>query len=181
MQLSIEAIIILVIAMVLLGFGIKFVTELLGKGQDKLGDAFDPLTFGCDPSANEPLTLSKSEITVSTGKTQKVNACVYASKDYKDGTVQLAIRVIGDTCFKSDGTNAGLAKPIFATAPQPVAKGSKGGFPMIITASDAAPNPVAPGIYLCTIKAVTVDASTGTERPATNNMITSKQITVMVE
>jgi len=43
MQLSIEAIIILVIAIVLLGLGIAFIKTFFGKGADALAGSFDPI------------------------------------------------------------------------------------------------------------------------------------------
>jgi len=81
MQLSIEAIIILVIAIVLLGLGIGFIKQFFGKGSESLLGKFEPLKEDCDVNANSPLI--PKEITLKQGESIQTKICVYNNQEKK--------------------------------------------------------------------------------------------------
>lgn len=79
MQLSIEAIIVLVIAIVLLGLGIGFIKNFFGEGSEALLGKFEPLKEECDVTSSNPII--PKELSVQQGDRTQVNICVYNTAD----------------------------------------------------------------------------------------------------
>ena len=87
MQLSIEAIIILVIAIVLLGLGIAFIKNFFGKAQDPLGSQIDSLK-SCNANSETPLL--PTNFNVDSTKVQ-FDLCVYnnGGLDLKNAKIRI--------------------------------------------------------------------------------------------
>jgi len=166
MQLSIEAIIILVIAMVLLGLGIAFISGFFRTGTSKLTEPFNAIEFGCDPTTNDPIKLVPSALSVAQGERISVKVCLYAPNQFNEASLEIT---------NCKDTNGGTDKPLFLTQSQNVKKGDIGGFNTILTAKKDTSNNLNTGTYICTLvaKAKVPPATTLTEQ-------TSKQITITV-
>jgi len=158
MQLSIEAIIILVIAMVLLGLGISFIQGFFKQAREKTGEAFDPIQFGCNPDAVDPITVSPSSPELKSGDQLEVKICVYANTDASQGA---SVKI--DSCTSTAG---GTEVPLFLSAAQGISRTEIGGFKTILTAKDAADptTDLSVGTYICTIEATVGAVVLGTEQ-----------------
>lgn len=184
--MSIEAIIVLVIAMVLLGLGIAFIQGFFKTGTAKLTEPFNAIEFGCDPTAANPITTSPPEMEVKAGDELRVKVCVY-------GTQLAPGAIVGiKGCTSTTGSTQ---VPTLLSAPQGIDPHQIGGFNTILTAkTKAVPavgnTPAVPatnlgtGTYICTLEAVTggiypIVPATQTQ-PASGELFATKQITVSV-
>lgn len=163
MQLSIEAIIILVIAMVLLGLGIAFISGFFKTGTSKLTEPFNAIQFGCDPTPNDPIKIIPSDITYPEGTTQQLRLCFYPDRDSATGK-KVGIRMTQADC---EETVSGTKAPSVLTQKQSVKKGVVAGYNVLLQPDT---NTKA-GIYLCTIELV----EDGVTAP-----LASKQVTITV-
>ena len=166
MQLGIEAIIILVIAMVLLGLGIAFISGFFKIGTAKLTEPFNAIQFGCDPNANDPIKVIPSEISFPEGSAaQQIKVCFY-----QDSTLSAASKVdLNMIAANCKSTTAGATAPTLVSVSQAVPKGQIGGYNVLL-------QPVAntkAGVYICTLEAH------DTATPALP-ALASKQITITV-
>lgn len=171
MQLSIEAIIILVIAMVLLGLGIAFIQNFFKTGTDKLTEPFDAIQFGCDPNPNRPITLSPPNPELKSGEQIQVKMCVYAKIPADDAV--LGIEGCKSTSPVADAQDI----PQLLTQPQDIARTEIGGFSTILTAVDTTGDDLPVGTYICTLTAVTGGQFPGTTGAET---VGTTQVTVTV-
>ena len=114
MQLSIEAIIVLVIAIVLLGLGIAFIKNFFGKGSDALLGSFDPINERCDVSADNPVI--PKDLSVTQGETKQVKICVYNNQNANIPNAVLKI----SQCVDPSGDKKPLNAPTTGT-PLPTA------------------------------------------------------------
>lgn len=171
MQLSIEAIIILVIAMVLLGLGIAFIQGFFKTGEQKLLEPFDAIEFGCDPTANDPITTSPTKIELKSGDQFEVKVCVYAKEHAESAIVGF------ESCRNTVDPSASMMPTILA-ASQTIQRTEVGGFTTILSANDASTgDPLEPATYICTLAAVT--DSDGDFDP-NRQTIGRKQVTIRV-
>jgi hypothetical protein len=175
MQLSIEAIIVLVIAMVLLGLGIGFIQDFFGKGQSTLIKAFDPLEFGCTPTAQHPIQVSPKDPELRSGDDLPLKICVYA-------TVPSPRAIVGITNCKS---TAGVSMtPELLVGPQDIKRTEIGGFDTILTAQNLTGSDLPVGKYICTIVAATPanasDEFPNAEQMPTATTIGTQQVTITV-
>ena len=167
MQLSIEAIIVLVIAMVLLGLGLTFVRGFFKTGTDKLQEPFDAIEFGCDPSASDPITISPSALEVKAGDDIEPKICLYA-------TIPADPAILGIKSCKS--ATSDTLKPTLLAASQKIDRTEIGGFPTILSAIDQATGDDLPvGRYICTLEAVVADEYDGTAEA-----FATKQVTITI-
>jgi hypothetical protein len=167
MQLSIEAIIILVIAMVLLGLGIAFISGFFKEGTTKLQEPFDAIKFGCNPDANDPIKTSPTILSVKPGEQLQVKICAYAPVDAPQTTLSFA----ACTCTLDDKTQCG--KPGLLTQGQSIKRTDVGGFNTILIAKDSTSNkPLLPATYICTLEAKSASAAATTTVGSTQVTIT---------
>ncbi len=167
MQLSIEAIIILVIAMVLLGLGISFIRTFFAQGEETLMQPFDAIQFGCSPDSQSPITISPSEPEVKSGGQIRPKICVYANKPAELGNeVQLSITECRG--IEAAGGENTLVPELIAVK-QPISRTEIGGFNTILSAKQGGQDlPV--GTYICTLSADTLSGEN----------LGTKQVTISV-
>ncbi len=107
LQLSINAIVVLVMAMVVLGLGLTFVRGLFGQGGDQLGKTISNNDLKNPASAEIPLTID-NHIKVKLGKSSTLSVGYYNSGSSGEEVfatgAQLATNVIG--CYNEDGAQA---------------------------------------------------------------------------
>ncbi|MBR9700247.1 hypothetical protein GOV11_00065 [Candidatus Woesearchaeota archaeon] len=168
MQLSIEAIIILVIAMVLLGLAIAFIQNFFKTGTDKLQEPFDALEFGCDPTQGRPITTSPTDIELKSGTQMNLKICVYATAEAPKANVDLAgCRSTNPLYLETE--------PTLLTTSQYIKRTEIGGFNTVLTAvnSENSNDALGVGTYICTLRSYTGE---GTD--ITN--LGTRQITISV-
>ncbi len=171
MQLSIEAIIVLVIAMVLLGLGIAFIQGFFKTGTSKLTEPFNAIEFGCDPNAGHPITTSPANLELKSGDQLQVKMCVYANVPAADAVLGIE----GCTSTAPEGANM---VPQLLAQKQTIARTEVGGFNTILLAVNQTGNVDMPvGTYICTLTGVT-----GGRFPANASatVIGRRQITITV-
>jgi hypothetical protein len=168
MQLSIEAIIILVIAMVLLGLGIAFITGFFRTGTQKLMEPFDDIQFGCSPTSTDPLKTSPSQLSVKAGDQQKVRFCYYTSQELYKAKVEFK------NCVCTEAACANK-KPTLVTAEVPhVNRADVGKFDTFMKAVDGSTE-LTPANYICTIAIKGATTSNGAI-----NEVETAQVTIAV-
>jgi hypothetical protein len=163
MQLSIEAIIILVIAIVLLGLGIGFIKNFFGKGTDALAGSFDPIAEHCDVSADNPVV--PREIELSQGKSKQVRVCVYNNQvgQIPGATIRLGTCVDPAGLTKTAPTTAGASSALpsdelkFIVLGQDLDKGTTKGYKVGVSTSGTAQL----GTYICNAQIQCTGPSTG--------------------
>lgn len=174
MQLSIEAIIILVIAMVLLGLGIAFISGFFKTGTSKLMEPFDAMSFGCDPNSNDPIKTSPTVLQLKSGDTLPVKICVYNGGSADAPKVNVGI----ESCVNTNDNTA--KKPKLLTAPQNVKRTDIAGFGTILTAKESTGTAdLVPATYICTLTAVK-DATTFPSALDETKVVGRKQVTITV-
>ncbi len=175
MQLSIEAIIILVIAMVLLGLAIAFITGFFKQGTSKLTEPFDAISFGCDPSANDPIKTSPTLLQLKAGDTLQAKICVYNTLALDAKNVNVGVEGCVNNVIPAPAVTD---VPKLLTQPQNIKRTETGGFNTILTA------PSKPGTYICTLTALKL-LTPATPFPAATaildaDVIGRKQVTITV-
>jgi hypothetical protein len=165
MQLSIEAIIILVIAIVLLGLGIAFIKGFFGKGTDALLGSFDAVSERCDVSSDNPI-IPKA-FSVKQGEANQIKICVYNNQQQRipNGVFKIA------NCVNPAGNPLGATPPAsalpsgelkFTSLGQDIERGETKGYKTNVQAGSSA----SPGVYICNIE-VSCGAATGVTCPTT--------------
>ncbi len=76
LQLSINAIVVLVMAMVVLGLGLSFIRNLIGQGENQLGKTIDNIDLNLPASATDRITIP-SEISLKRGGSTEVEVGFY--------------------------------------------------------------------------------------------------------
>jgi hypothetical protein len=145
MQLSIEAIIVLVIAIVLLGVGIAFIKNFFEKASNPLEGQLESLK-SCNANSNTPV-LPTSYTVQAGGKEEGVEICIYNSEAAK--LQQARITVL--ECLKpgSDIPVTGTSVPIKIQSLRFDLERSKAGLiPVTIDATTATDL----GTYICSIQ-----------------------------
>ncbi len=76
LELSINAIVILVLAITLLGLGLTFIRGLFGKATDKLGGFVDATDLDNPPTAENPISIPDT-IEITAGSTRELKVGFY--------------------------------------------------------------------------------------------------------
>lgn len=141
MQLSIEAIIILVIAIVLLGLGVAFIKNFFGEGEEALLGKFRPLKEECDVTASNPII--PKEFHVKKGEVNQENVCVYNNQnnDVANGRFEVL------ECIGPDGS-AAPSSFVVNSLGQDIARGESTGYKTTIRTSE---NVSVGSTYICNI------------------------------
>lgn len=168
LEIGINTIVILVIAMVVIGGGIAFIRTFFKLGEEKLTEPFNLADFGLKPSSNEPLVLQTTSINLRVNEEKTIRGGLYN----KDPTNALsAISISWGACASSGG---GTDKPKLTSVPFGVAPNSEQGFMILLEGKKAECSGTGSacnlplGTYICTIQALQ-----GTTPIATNQVTVS--------
>ena len=149
LEIGINTIVILVIAMMLLGLGIGFVRGLFSKA-NQLPGLIDTNSWENPPTSSEPIKLTPSSIEIKGGDTKDVKVGVY-----NKGVSTKSFTVGIPTC-----TNG--AVPDVKAVSADIPSGESRSFKVIIAAVNAS-DPAAPKLppqkYICKLQGIEVDAS----------------------
>jgi hypothetical protein len=143
MELGVNAIVVLIIALVILGLAIAFVTNLFRGGGDKLGQIIDNTQIAVQASSTEPIKFETSKIFVKQGKTKDVKVSVY-NNGFANANDMVRPTIKSD-CQDFDGFEV----PGFAlnTQMQRISPGSNGAYVAVLKAPG-----IRAGTYICTVE-----------------------------
>jgi hypothetical protein len=145
MELGVNSIVVLIIALALLGLGIGFITNLFKGGQGKLGSLIERADLPVHADSSNPIAFDSSDMTIKAGSSGKLVVSVYNS-DLGDGEIGLDfLKCVDSTGAAYDYTYISIAAP-----PQTINLGTDGGYRAII---NVAKDGVAKGTYICTLVA----------------------------
>jgi len=131
MELSINAIVILIIAMVVLGIAILFVRGMFGKLGERVGREIAKGEIATPATPENPLTVDK-EISISKAELKKsIDISVYNSLSTDASNVKLNI-----SCVNSTGGDVPTNKIVLATAPLSIPKNSYVGYRAILSINE---------------------------------------------
>lgn len=171
MQLSIEAIIVLVIAIVLLGLGVGFIKNFFGQGSDALLGKFTPLKEECDVTASNPVL--PREFHVKKGSVNPMNLCVF--NDQQSDVLGGTFEVQGCIGPGIAGTSVAGAHPIEITSlGQDIGRGQSTGYK---TTLETAGFVEVGGTYICNLQVKSAPQPGST---ATGASVGPVQVTVQV-
>ncbi|MBN2881343.1 hypothetical protein JXM83_04800 [Candidatus Woesearchaeota archaeon] len=145
LNMSINAIVMLVMAMALLGLGLTFIRGMMGGATGKLGGAIDAADLSEPPTAEKPVTMDRT-IKIKRGKTVNTKIGFYNTGDAVTDAVPEFDSTAGDAC-KGSGSGGSFTPGIVAL-PQDVGSGQSAAYEVIIDLSQANPQP-GPGTYAC--------------------------------
>ena len=142
LEIGVNTIVILVIAMVLLGLGVGFIKSLFNP-INKLPGVIEIPKIGKEPSAAEPVVIGQSEITIKAGSNvEQVTVGVYNAK--WDAATYAAFAIGIPSC--TDGV---LPKTV--SLAQVISKGESKGFLVNVGGDDAASGSLPTGTYICNV------------------------------
>ena len=150
MELGINAIVVLIIALALLGLSIGFITKLIGGSQTKFQGLIDNSALPVHANDDKPLVFDPPSVRVKANKKFELTVVVYNSLT-TDAYVDLNIS--NDQCINENGEmtgldSAGVPKMRIVAATQTLKSGQEGGFKALISAGD-----LDSGTYICSIVA----------------------------
>lgn len=151
LEIGINTIVILVIAMVVIGGGIAFIRTFFKLGEDKLKEPFELADFGLKPSSEKPLVLQTESFDLKTGKEKLLKGGYYNKNPSQDVTINLELV----NCITTSGSED---KPLITTLPNiPVKANSEQGFNIIFEGTKDGCTVgncnMDTGTYICSIKA----------------------------
>lgn len=148
MELGVNAIIILIIALAILGLAMSFVTGLFKGGQKKLGGLIDRTDLPVHADPTNPIVFDSNEVFIKTSGagTATLIVSVYNNNFIEGAPVYLEI----EGCVY---TGEPYAQPFFTlTAPsQTISPGSDSGYKAIISVTPGMD--IRAGTYICTVRA----------------------------
>ncbi len=143
LEIGVNTIVILVIAMVLLGLGIGFIRGLFDQAGDLPG-LIDTDQFDTPPTAQEPIRLTPSSIEIKRGESKEVKVGIYNKGDTADDfTVEIP------ACTGPDDSDD---KPMVQALDAAIEPGESKGFKVIVTADTAADEAMETGKYICKLQ-----------------------------
>jgi len=142
MELGVNAIVVMIIALALLGLGIGFITNLFKGGQGKLGSLIDRADLPVHADASNPIMFDTSDMVIKAGSSGKLIVSVYNS-DLGDGDIGLDLL----RCVDSDSVQLDEGLITMAAPAQTIGLGNDGGFRAIIKVI----KDVDKGTYICTL------------------------------
>ncbi len=143
LSLSIEAIVIFVIAFVVLSLSLTLTRIIYKAAQSKIPGAVALTELESEPTAQNPITIPDTiEIKVNSKKT--LNVGYYNKYPSTNSGVILDIAI----CIDSDKTDVGDKKPTVASIAQDVIASTSKGYKVVLTE-----NGLTSGTYICRITA----------------------------
>jgi hypothetical protein len=178
MELGVNAIIILIIALAILGLAMSFVTGLFKGGQKKLGGLIERTDLPVHADSTNPIVFDSSDVTIKISTATKSTQLIVSvyNTNFGDSAVGLTISscvdprgneittsgCTGDTCEDPDFVPTDYFT--IAAPRQKITPGSDGGYKAIVKAgpqatsttdSEAAVSDL--GTYICTITTQSYD------------------------
>lgn len=142
LELSITAIVVIVIAFVVLGLALTLTRTIFKGAQEKLPEAFAVTQLESEPTSENPITVSQTiEIGRNDEKTMTVG---FYNKDTM--TAEKAAFVVISCLDKEKNQVPDEGRPDVASISQDVSANTAAGFSVILTE-----NGLAPGTYICTL------------------------------
>jgi hypothetical protein len=100
MEMSINSIVILVMAMALLGIGLVFIRGMMGGATSKLGKSIDAADLSEQPTSEKPLTIDKT-VSVKKGDNEMLKVGFYNTQN-----VPVNVKPCVTKCINSTGSSA---------------------------------------------------------------------------
>lgn len=167
MQLSINAIVILIIAMVVLGIGILFIRGMFGKSSERLTTAISSQDIQNPATPDKPLVADKEVLLPKSNPTKTITMSVYniAKDEAVDVTVNMSNCVAGQSTINSSTEEYWTLK----TAPQDIASNSYVGYQAVAVFEGSGLELVQGDTIVCKLEASgTKSGTTGDDAWATN-------------
>ena len=163
MELGINAIVVLIIALALLGLGIGFVTKLFTASQNKMVRIIDRTELPIHADSLNPVVFDATNLEVKAGKDETLIVSVY-----NDGNTEAPDAYIQDfgSCIDRNGYPAYGSISIVSPR-QAIAPGVDAGFSVIVKVASTA----AKGSYICTVGAQLFNTGGETSTPSTQLFI----------
>ena len=146
MQLGINAIVILIIALAILGLAMGFITNLFQGGQEKLGSLIERTDLPVHADATNQIVFDINDLKIKEGETGKLVVSVYNS-NFGDTDVFLSM----PQCVDESG--ASVTSIDLGAPGQKIPRGMDAGYKAIITIGGSSGSSTPPGTYICTIEA----------------------------
>ncbi|MBW3015717.1 hypothetical protein KY330_04810 [Candidatus Woesearchaeota archaeon] len=157
LQLSVTAIVVMVIAFVVLGLALTFTKDIFQRAQEKLPGAFDLTELEAEPTADNPVTM-ESPLSIKRGTEKTIGVGVYNT-----GENEINAKIDVVSCKKGTTIVSGETLPTFTSFAQPISASDAKGFEVIVQE-----NELSAGTYVCILavfnadKDLIVDDTTGT-------------------
>lgn len=167
MQLGINAIVILIIALAVLGLAMSFITGLFRQSGAKYSAIIDRTDLDFHADSVTPVMFETNEVTVKAGREMKLKVSVYNTKFSDSDEINLELI----KCINSDGSEAWPERnpivyygttyhcadtayaPILSilASPQKIPVARDAGYMVLVSAKNADSSHV--GTYICTVQA----------------------------
>jgi len=144
MELGINAIVILIIALALLGLAMAFITNLFKSGQGKLGSLIARTDLPVHADASNQLVFDNADITAKVGTNSNVIVSVYNDKFSQTSPVNLSIA----DCTNPTGDHPEIT---LSSLEQKIPLGTDAGYKAILTIPGG--DSISTGNYICTVQA----------------------------
>ena len=148
LELGINTIVILVIAMVVIAAGIAFIRGFFQLGEEKLKEPFNLADFGLKPSSTDPLVMQSGDVTIKRGNEKEIKVGYYN----KENTAQNSIDLKMGVCKGRDNAGTEISvTPVITTVPVTEIKaGDSVGMRVLLRAKSGSEN-INSGTYICPI------------------------------
>lgn len=168
LNLSVQAIVILIFAVIMLGLGLGLINFIFGSAREKIGQSIAITELSIQPTADKPVTI-ESDVSIKFKGEKKVQIGFYNLRSSSLNNVVPRITL----CLTSDGKNIEKGSlPTIAAPPKPsVDPGNSEAWAAIVklpvspTATGGEgtfSGPLTPGTYICSIGIVGCVPTTGT-------------------
>jgi len=152
MELGINAIVVLIIALALLGLGIGFVTKLFSASQDKMVRIIDRAELPIHADSMNPMLFDTSTLDVKAGKASPLIVSVFndaSSEVLPPAGGAGGVMIVRDSCVDTTGTEIATTDIQVSSQAQGIPAGVDAGFSVIVKAADG----LLKGTYICTLGA----------------------------
>ncbi|MBS3112778.1 hypothetical protein J4418_01730 [Candidatus Woesearchaeota archaeon] len=146
LSLSVNTIVIIVLAITLLGLGLTFIQTLVGGAADKIGGYIDVVDLAEKPTSSNPLVVPR-ELEVKLNSNKNVNIGFYN----KGPASATNVKPILDECITLTDDTADGTITLVSLKKDSVAPSESQGYKAVLTVED-----VPEGNYICTL---TMEAS----------------------
>ncbi|MBW2966655.1 hypothetical protein KY342_06140 [Candidatus Woesearchaeota archaeon] len=157
LNLSVQAIVILVIAFVVLGLALTLTRYIFGVAQEKAGRAIDIIELESKPTSDNPITIPKKVI-IAKGDSKEMDIGVYNIKDTPYTSATLGII----RCIRTIGEDREVVEedlPSMVTVEQTIESSDSAAYRAYLTENDK----LTAGNYICII--AVYDSIAGSAEP----------------